>query len=38
MDKDRYFERIYKPKNVYEKNFGLNPRLSAAFYPVENDA
>ena len=37
MDKDKYFDYIYKPKNVYEKTSGFIPGISAAYYPVQSD-
>ena len=37
MDRDKYFDYIYKPKNIHEKSFGFIPYISAAQYPLYND-
>ena len=37
LNKEKYFGQIYKPSNFYHQEFGLIPRISSAYYPVEND-
>ena len=38
MDKDKYFDYIYKPKSIYEKASGFIPGISAAYYPAQSNA
>lgn len=37
MDKDKYFDQIYKPVTFGEQEQSFAPRVSAAYYPVQND-